>query len=258
MPLSDSELHAMVRAVLDQTDLRRSQTPVMVAAARTADATTMAAMIDHTLLKADANDDQIRELCAQAVEYHFAAVCVNSTWIPLCASLLVDSGVGVATTAGFPLGASLASAKAAETAQAVAAGATEIDMVLNVGALKSRLYSAVEDDVAAVVQAAHPRAIVKVIIETCYLTREEKVAACLLCKAAGADFVKTSTGFGPAGATVEDVALMRLTVGPELGVKAAGGVRSAADAVAMVTAGATRIGTSAGVKIIGELMAQSA
>ncbi len=257
MPLSDAELHAMVRAVHEQVDLRRGGAAVQTAVGASADAGRMAAMIDHTLLKADANDDQIRELCMQALEYRFAAVCVNPAWVPLCVALLEGSGVATATTIGFPLGATLAAAKAAEGAQCVALGAAELDMVMNIGALKSRLYATVEDDIAAVVQAAHPRAAVKVIIETCYLTEEEKIAACLLAKAAGADYVKTSTGFGPGGATTADVALMRQAVGPELGVKAAGGVRSAADALAMVAAGATRIGTSAGVKILGELMAQN-
>ncbi len=258
MPLADATLHAMVRAVQAQAGLRRDGSAVQMAVGASLDAGHMAALIDHTLLKADANDDQIRELCMQALEYRFAAVCVNPAWVPVCVALLEGSGVATATTIGFPLGATLAAAKAAEAAQCVALGAAELDMVLNIGALKSRLYATVEDDVAAVVQAGHPRATVKVIIETCYLTDEEKIAACLLAKAAGADYVKTSTGFGPAGATAADVALMRLAVGPELGVKAAGGVRNAADALAMVAAGATRIGTSAGVKIIGELMAQNA
>jgi len=211
----------------------------------------MARLIDHTLLKPEATRDQIIQLCAEAREWHFAAVCVNPVWVALCAEQLAGSGVKVATVVGFPLGASASEVKAYEAQQAIRAGAHEIDMVMQIGRLKSGDTAAVQADIAAVVQASHALgALVKVIIETCLLTDEEKVTACQLSQAAGADFVKTSTGFSTAGATVADVALMRATVGAETGVKAAGGVRSYDDAVAMVHAGATRLGTSSGVKIL--------
>ncbi len=213
----------------------------------------VARYIDHTLLKADATQDQIAQLCYEARTHHFASVCVNPTHVRLCAQLLKGSDVKVCTVIGFPLGASAAAVKAYETQQAIRDGATEIDMVINVGALKSHDYRAVHEDIGAVVSTAHAaNALVKVILETALLTDEEKVIACQLSKTAGADFVKTSTGFGPGGATVEDVALMRRVVGPELGVKASGGVRNYADTQAMIAAGATRIGASAGVAIIAE------
>jgi len=216
-------------------------------------ASEMASRIDHTLLKPQATEEQIRQLCAEAREFNFATVCVNPAWVPLCAELLSGSPVKVCTVIGFPLGATLADVKAFEAQRCVALGAAEVDMVINIGALKSRQHDVVEEDIAAVVRAAHALGgSVKVIIEAAYLTDEEKVEACALSKAAGADYVKTSTGFGPSGATVEDVALMRRVVGPEMGVKAAGGIKTAADARAMIAAGATRIGTSAGVKIIAE------
>ncbi len=214
----------------------------------------MARMIDHTLLKPNGTEEQIRQLCAEAREFSFATVCVNPAWVPLCAELLRGSPVKVCTVIGFPLGATLPEVKAFEAQRCANLGATELDMVINVGALKSRLYDLVEDDIAAVVGAAHGLgASVKVIIEAAYLTDEEKVEACVLSKAAGADYVKTSTGFAATGATVEDVALMRRVVGPEMGVKAAGGVKTAEDAKAMIAAGATRIGASASVKILSEL-----
>ena len=214
----------------------------------------VAGMIDHTLLKPTATEEQIRALCAEALDYRFASVCINPTWVPLCAHLLAGSPVKVCSVVGFPLGATLTEVKACETQQVIAAGAQEVDMVINIGALKSGQEQVVQDDIAAVVNAARPAgALTKVIIETTYLTEDEKIRACLLTKAAGADFVKTSTGFGPSGATVEDVALMRRTVGPEMGIKAAGGIRTAADAQAMIAAGATRIGASAGARIVAEL-----
>jgi deoxyribose-phosphate aldolase len=214
----------------------------------------MAGYIDHTLLKPNGTEEQIRQLCAEAREFSFATVCVNPAWVPLCSELLRGSPVKVCTVVGFPLGATLPEVKAFETQRVAQLGATEIDMVINIGALKSRLYDVVQDDIAAVVDAAHGlSASVKVIIEAAFLTDEEKVEACVLSKAAGADYVKTSTGFAPTGATVEDVALMRRVVGPEMGVKAAGGVKTAEDVKAMIAAGATRIGASASVKIIGEL-----
>lgn len=210
-------------------------------------------MIDHTLLKQDASQDQIAQLCYEARTYHFASVCVNPTHVKLAAQLLKDSGVDVCTVVGFPLGATPPTVKAFETQQAIRDGATEIDMVINIGALKSQDYKAVHEDIGAVVRTAHAGgAIVKVIIEAAFLTDEEKVIASQFSKAAGADFVKTSTGFGPGGATVADVALMRQVVGPGLGVKAAGGVRNYADAQAMIAAGATRIGASAGIAIVKE------
>ncbi len=213
----------------------------------------IAAMIDHTLLKPEATPDQIAQLCYEARKHNFASVCVNSTHVKLCAQLLKGSPVKVCTVVGFPLGANPPEVKAFETQQAIDEGATEIDMVINIGAIKSKDWEHAARDVRAVVRAAHANgAIVKVIIEAALLTDEEKVAACLISKEAGADFVKTSTGFGPGGATAADVALMRKVVGPGLGVKAAGGIRNLLDAQKMIEAGASRIGASAGVKILAE------
>jgi deoxyribose-phosphate aldolase len=213
----------------------------------------LAHMIDHTLLKPDATQDQIAQLCFEARKHGFASVCVNSTHVKLCAELLKGSGVAVCTTIGFPLGAMAPDVKAFEAQQGVRDGATELDMVINVGALKSHEYELVERDIAAVARACHAgNAILKVIIEAALLTDEEKVIACQLAKVAQADFVKTSTGFGPSGATPEDVALMRRVVGPTIGVKAAGGIRTLADAQKMIAAGANRIGASASVKILQE------
>src|SRR5512138_1105999 len=211
----------------------------------------LAKTIDHTLLKPEATQDQIAQLCFEARKYGFASVCVNPTWVELCAQLLKGSPVKVCTVIGFPLGATSSETKAFETETAIRQGATEIDMVINIGALKARDLELVAKDIRGVVNAAHAGgAIVKVIIEAVLLTDEEKTIACLLSKEAGADFVKTSTGFASGGATVHDVALMRRVVGPDMGVKAAGGVRTYEDAANMVKAGATRIGASAGVKII--------
>jgi len=213
----------------------------------------IARRIDHTLLKADASQDKIAQLCYEARTYHFASVCVNPAHVKLCAQLLKGSDTAVCTVVGFPLGATPPTVKAFETQQAIRDGATEIDMVINIGALKSQDYKVVHEDIGAVVRAAHAgNALVKVIIEAALLTDEEKVIACQLSKAAEADFVKTSTGFGPGGATVEDVSLMRRVVGPGMGIKAAGGVGSYSDAKAMIAAGATRLGASAGVKIVKE------
>ncbi|MDO9545376.1 MAG: deoxyribose-phosphate aldolase [Pelolinea sp.] len=207
--------------------------------------------IDHTLLKPEATRDQVTQLCKEAHQYKFASVCVNPTNVRLCAQLLNDSPVKVCSVIGFPLGASVPETKAFETEQALKDGAMEIDMVINIGALKNRDLDLVARDILAVVKPVHAAgAILKVIIETALLTDEEKQIACLLAKEAGADFVKTSTGFSTAGATVEDVALMRHTVGPLMGVKAAGGVRSKEDLDKMVRAGATRVGASAGVRIV--------
>jgi deoxyribose-phosphate aldolase len=221
------------------------------------DAAAIAAMIDHTVLKADATEAQIVTLCQEAREHHFAAVCVNASYVALCHESLEGTDVEVATVVGFPLGATLPEVKAYEAQRAIAAGASEIDMVIHIGALKGQQYDYVLRDIATVAQACHARgALLKVIIEAAMLTDEEKVAACYLSQEASADFVKTSTGFGPGGAKLEDVALMRRTVGPEMGLKAAGGIRTYADALAMAAAGATRIGASAGVKIVQEAHAE--
>jgi len=209
----------------------------------------IAKMIDHTLLKPEATIMQIRNLCAEARKFGFASVCVNPSYVPLCRDELRGTDVKVCTVIGFPLGATTTETKAFETRDAIANGADEVDMVINIGFLKSKNYSKVENDIKAVVDAAKG-AIVKVIIETALLTDEEKVKACQLAKSAGADFVKTSTGFAKGGATVKDIELMRRTVGSSMGVKASGGIRTFEDAVAMVKAGATRIGASASVAII--------
>lgn len=218
----------------------------------------LASYIDHTLLKQNATSEQIIQLCAEAREYQFASVCVNPTHVRLCAELLRNSGVKVCTVIGFPLGANTTATKVFETKDAIQNGATEIDMVINIGALKHGDYTLVSKDISEIAKATHEGgAILKVIIETCLLNEEEKVIACLLAKQAGADYVKTSTGFSTAGATLEDVALMRKVVGPEMGVKAAGGVRNLEDAEKMVEAGATRLGASAGVQIMQGLTAKA-
>lgn len=217
----------------------------------------IAALIDHTLLKQNATKQQIEKLCEEAKTYTFASVCVNPTWVELSAKLLQDSPVKVCTVIGFPLGASTTEVKAFETNNAIENGAEEIDMVINVGALKDADYDFIQKDIAAVVEAAKGKAIVKVILETCLLTNEEIIKASEISKAAGADFVKTSTGFSTGGATVEAVKLMRDTVGQSLGVKASGGVRSLEDLQAMVDAGASRIGASSGVEIMQGLTSNS-
>ncbi len=219
----------------------------------------IARLIDHTLLKPDATSEQISKLCAEAQQYHFASVCVNPGYVKLCADLLRDvPDVAVCTVIGFPLGATTTEVKVFETHRAIASGATEIDMVINVGALKSNDCYGVQNDITAVVTAAHAGgALCKVILETCLLTDDEKEIACRIAQEAGADFVKTSTGFSTGGATVADITLMRRVVGPQMGVKASGGIRSYADAKAMIDAGATRIGASAGVRIVNELMGLS-
>lgn len=207
-------------------------------------------MIDHTALKADTTTDQIVKLCNEAKEYGFFSVCVNPTWVKRAAEQLQGSEVKVCTVIGFPLGASTLETKAFETKDAIEKGADEVDMVINIGALKDHNDELVEQDIRAVVEAARGKALVKVIIETSLLTKEEKVRACKLAVKAGADFVKTSTGFSTGGATVEDIKLMRETVGPDIGVKASGGVRDREGALQMVEAGATRIGASAGIAIV--------
>lgn len=209
--------------------------------------------IDHTALKPDATRAQIEQLCAEAAQYDFASVCVNASWTKLCVDLLGKTDVKVCVPAGFPLGATTTLVKIFEADQAIAAGAREIDMVMNVGALKSGLLDFVREDIAGVVQVcrrSQPFALLKVILETVLLTDDEKRVACRLAKEAGADFVKTSTGFNGGGATVEDIRLMREAVGPAMGVKASGGVRTREQALAMIAAGATRVGTSAGVAIM--------
>ena len=210
----------------------------------------LACLIDHTLLKPDATEEQIVKICHEAIKHNFCSVCINPYWVPLAAELLDGTSVKVCTVIGFPLGATFSRVKAFEAEEAIAQGANEVDMVLNVGALKSGNYDLVTSDIQEVVKAAQGRALVKVILETGFLNESEKIKGCELSVAAGAHFVKTSTGFGPGGATVEDIALMRRVVGPEIGVKASGGVRDYDTAIAMIKAGATRIGTSSGVKII--------
>lgn len=210
----------------------------------------IAAYIDHTLLKQDAAAPQIDRLCAEAAQYHFASVCVNPWYVPRCVKNLQGTGVKVCTVVGFPLGATTTESKVFETLQAVRSGAEEIDMVMNVCAMKSGNTRAIEQEIQALAAAVEGHAILKVILETCLLTEEEKILACQIAKRAGADFVKTSTGFSTGGATVADVALMRRTIGLEMGVKAAGGIRDYATAKAMLDAGATRIGASAGIAIV--------
>ena len=213
------------------------------------DKKTIASMIDHTLLKPEATPAQVERLCAEAAEYHFASVCVNPVYIPLAARLLKWTGVKVCCVVGFPLGAIAPEQKAVEAASCAAMGAEELDMVIHVGAAKAGDWALVQRDIEGVVKAAAGHT-VKVIIETCLLTDEEKVKACEAAKAAGADFVKTSTGFSTGGATTHDIALMRKTVGPEMGVKASGGIRDYETAMAMIEAGANRIGASAGIAIV--------
>jgi len=215
----------------------------------------LARYIDHTLLKPEATAEQIKQVCREALQYHFASVCVNPSYVELVARELSGSDVKTCSVVGFPLGATLPEVKAFEAEKAIELGAQEIDMVMNIGALKSGDEELVGRDIEAVVEVAHGRnALVKVIIEAALLTDDEKVKACLIAKRAGADYVKTSTGFGPGGATVEDVKLMRATVGPSMGVKAAGGIRTLEKALAMIEAGANRIGASAGVKIVQEAL----
>lgn len=216
----------------------------------------LAGMIDHTLLKPEATTADVEKLCGEAAKFEFASVCVNPSYVPLCAKLLKGSPVKVCTVIGFPLGSTSSASKAFETEQAIRDGAQEVDMVMNVGMLKSGEYEYVENDIFAVVSTAKRyQVLTKVILETGLLTDEEKVKACILAKRAGADFVKTSTGFSKGGATAGDIALMRRVVGSAMGVKASGGVRSREEALAMVASGADRIGASASVKIVaGEVM----
>ncbi len=217
----------------------------------------LARMIDHTLLKPDACEEGVRKLCQEALEYKFASVCINPGYVQLCADLLKGSEVKVCTVIGFPLGATTSDTKAFETRDAISKGAQEVDMVINVGKLKDKDLEYVKKDIEAVVNEAKGKALTKVIIETCLLNDEEKVTACKIAKEAGADFVKTSTGFSTGGATFEDIKLMRETVGANMGVKASGGVRSYEDTMKMIEAGATRIGASASIAICEGLKSDS-
>ncbi len=211
----------------------------------------LAGMIDHTLLKPEASRSEIEDLCREAVEYNFASVCVNSSYVKTCWNVVKDTSVKVCSVIGFPLGASGAEIKVRETEYALLKGASEVDMVMNIGALRSKDYNFVYQDIRAVVNTAHSKsALCKVIIETCLLDDNEKIAACLLVKDAGADFIKTSTGFSKGGAVAKDVALMKFIAGDNCKVKASGGIKTAEDALAMIASGASRIGTSSGVKII--------
>lgn len=207
-------------------------------------------MIDHTILKPEATEAAVQKIIDEAKEYNFFSVCINPCWVAFASEQLADTDVAVCTVIGFPLGANTPEVKAYEAADAIKNGANEVDMVINIGALKSQQYDYVRQDIQGVVDAAKGKALVKVIIETALLTDEEKVKACELAKEAGADFVKTSTGFSTGGAKVADIRLMRETVGPDMGVKASGGVHNAEEALAMIEAGATRIGTSTGVAIV--------
>lgn len=210
----------------------------------------LAKYIDHTQLKPDTTKEKIQQIVDEAKEYEFASVCVNPYWVPFCYEHLKDTSVKVCTVIGFPLGATSTASKTFETKQAIKDGAAEVDMVINVGELKSNNDNIVQQDIEAVVNAAKGRALTKVIIETSLLTEDEKIRACNLAKAAGADYVKTSTGFSGGGASIEDIKLMRQTVGNEMGVKASGGVRDLESTKAMIEAGATRIGASAGIDIV--------
>lgn len=255
---TEKELDQLVSKALVSVQSASGAEGQPLPAAAKLNAADVARLIDHTLLLADATEAQIQQLCREAKQYRFASVCVHPTWVPLARTLLVDSLVKVATVVGFPLGANTPEVKAFETERAIQAGAHEIDMVINVGRLKSGHHQIVFQDVTSVVAVARRSgALVKAIIETALLTEEEKVAACVLAQAGGVDFVKTSTGFSKAGATVADVALMRRVVGPTLGIKAAGGIRNLQTVQEMVAAGATRIGASSSVKIMEEVAGTS-
>ena len=250
--LGCTSIHVQVCPESVQSVLNAGACRVAVASGNAAQLSSLAATIDHTLLKPDATAAQIDVLCDDALRHRFASVCVNGTWVKRCAEILQGSGVLVCTVVGFPLGAGVPEVKAYEARRAIEDGACEIDMVINVGALKSGDDDFVRRDIAGLAEVCHKLgAHLKVILETCLLTDEEKVRACRLAREAGADFVKTSTGFSSGGATTDDVALMRRTVGPTMGVKASGGVRDSSDAEAMLAAGATRIGASASVAIVG-------
>ena len=242
-----------LKEILAQTEAYLHKLPPAPLALAVPSGAELAGWIDHTALKAETTASQVMKLCQEARQHKFATVCVNPGYVPLAAGVLRGSEVGICSVISFPLGAHLPSFKAVEAKMAIDAGATEIDMVVNIGALKADALELVYEDVRAVVEASHAHEVhVKVILEMCYLNQREKIVGCLISKAAGADFVKTSTGFGPSGATVEDVSLMRRIVGAQVGVKAAGGIRSLADALAMIQAGANRLGASAGISILQE------
>ena len=252
MALEMNELNEIIRKVTEEVCNRYGvcNAPAAPAAGGAMDPASLAKYIDHTLLKPEASVEDIKKVCDEAKKYHFASVCVNPSYIRYVAEQLSGSDVTPCCVIGFPFGTQTPEAKRFEAQDAVTNGAREVDMVINVGAIKSRDWHLVKRDIEGVVEATRGRAAVKVILETCLLTDEEKVKACTVSKLAGAAFVKTSTGYSKGGATVEDVQLMRATVGPEMGVKASGGIRTYEDAVAMIKAGANRLGASAGIKII--------
>jgi deoxyribose-phosphate aldolase len=242
-----------LKQILNLADSYDHELPAVPAALAAPRGAEIAGWIDHTLLKPEATSEQVKKLCDEARQYHFASVCLNPVYVPLARGLLKDSGMCVCAVIAFPLGALLPEDKVYEARRVIENGATEVDMVINLGALKGESYGLVLNDILFVAQEVHEHsARLKVIIEAALLTRWEKILACLLAQAAGADFVKTSTGFGPSGATREDVDLMRRVVGPETGVKAAGGIRTYQDTLGMIAAGANRIGASAGVSIVKE------
>jgi deoxyribose-phosphate aldolase len=244
-----------LKQILEMADLYEQELPVAAPVQPAPRGAEIAAWIDHTLLRPEATTTQVKKLCEEARQYLFSSVCVNPVYVPLARGLLKDSGVGVCAVIAFPLGAALPEDKAHEAIRVIDNGAVEVDMVINLGALKSESYGLMLNDILFVVQEVHERgAKLKVIIETALLTRREKILCCLLALAAGADFIKTSTGFGPGGATLEDVDLIRRVVGPGTGVKAAGGIRTYKDALAMIAAGANRIGASASVVILNQAL----
>jgi deoxyribose-phosphate aldolase len=263
LALGQTEIRALVEALAGES-ARRMRSPESVEAKQATrdeslavslkpEMRKLASLIDHTLLRPEASRAQVKEFCREALQFGFAAAYVNPVWVPTASKLLQGSSVRVGTVVGFPLGATVTSTKRAEAAEAILLGAQEIDMVMDIGAMKSGDRERVESDVRGVVEVCHAAGVVvKVILETAYLTEAEKVAACQAAKTAGADFVKTSTGFGPSGAAEHDVRLMRQTVGPQMGVKAAGGIHSLAAALRMLEAGANRLGTSASVAILEE------
>ena len=257
---TQANLEALIQQAIDSAIDRPPTEPILAdrTTARQLTSAQVAALIDHTLLKPDAKMAQLEQLCAEAIEYSFASVCVHPTWVAVCVEILAGTGIKTCTVIGFPMGATLASVKATETTEVLQLGALEVDMVLNVGRLRDRDYLLVYADIASVVNVAHAQdALAKLIIETALLTDEEKVAACVIAQQAGIDFVKTSTGFNGGGATVADVRLMRQVVGAQIGVKASGGIRTADDARQMIEAGATRIGTSGGVRIVQDWSART-
>jgi deoxyribose-phosphate aldolase len=248
-----------LKQILEMVDSYEHELPAAPPALAVPRGTELGGWIDHTLLKAEATVAQVKQLCEEARQHHFATVCVNPAYVSLARGLLKDSGVGVCAVIAFPLGASLPEDKAHEAARVIGYGAGEVDMVINLGALKGESYGLLLNDILFVTQEVHERAAkVKVIIETGLLTRREKILASLFAQTCGADFVKTSTGFGPGGATLEDVELIRRVVGPGTGVKAAGGIRTLKDTLAMIAAGANRIGASAGVAILKEAVGAAA